>query len=129
MTTPRTLATALALLSIGALATACGGDDVRQPFATAAPTPAPQARVALAEVGGLDVTSGITPAELQGCLEAAGLYVSGPYFDPPPYVEVPTATLDLYGLRKSDSDRSQSCLLYTSPSPRDRTRSRMPSSA
>ena len=26
-------------------------------------------------------------------------------------------------------DSSQSCLLYTSPSPRDRTRSRMPSSA
>ena len=26
-------------------------------------------------------------------------------------------------------DRSPSCLLYTSPSPRDRTRSRMPSSA
>ena len=30
-------------------------------------------------------------------------------------------------LRKSD--RSNNCLLYTSPSPRDRTRSRMPSSA
>ena len=28
-----------------------------------------------------------------------------------------------------DSERSYSCLLYTSPSPRDRTRSRMPSSA
>ena len=27
------------------------------------------------------------------------------------------------------ADRSQTCLLYTSPSPRDRTRSRMPSSA
>ena len=26
-------------------------------------------------------------------------------------------------------DRARSCLLYTSPSPRDRTRSRMPSSA
>ena len=26
-------------------------------------------------------------------------------------------------------DRTQTCLLYTSPSPRDRTRSRMPSSA
>ena len=117
MTTTRTLATALALLSIGALATACGGDDARRPFATASPTPAPQARVALAEEGGLDVTSGISPAELQGCLEAAGLYVSGPYFDPPPYVEVPTATLDLYGLRKSDSDRSQSATLYVFADP------------
>ena len=28
-----------------------------------------------------------------------------------------------------DSDQFDSCLLYTSPSPRDRTRSRMPSSA
>ena len=29
----------------------------------------------------------------------------------------------------SDSNRFKTCLLYTSPSPRDRTRSRMPSSA
>ena len=29
----------------------------------------------------------------------------------------------------SDEDRPAICLLYTSPSPRDRTRSRMPSSA
>ena len=28
-----------------------------------------------------------------------------------------------------DRERSMACLLYTSPSPRDRTRSRMPSSA
>ena len=28
-----------------------------------------------------------------------------------------------------DKDSNHSCLLYTSPSPRDRTRSRMPSSA
>ena len=31
--------------------------------------------------------------------------------------------------RKADYLEGQSCLLYTSPSPRDRTRSRMPSSA
>ena len=30
---------------------------------------------------------------------------------------------------KNDTDLLNSCLLYTSPSPRDRTRSRMPSSA
>ena len=30
---------------------------------------------------------------------------------------------------KKSSDNISSCLLYTSPSPRDRTRSRMPSSA
>ena len=32
-------------------------------------------------------------------------------------------------LERSGPDRSNNCLLYTSPSPRDRTRSRMPSSA
>ena len=31
--------------------------------------------------------------------------------------------------KKIDESESSSCLLYTSPSPRDRTRSRMPSSA
>ena len=31
--------------------------------------------------------------------------------------------------RKTNGGRCQACLLYTSPSPRDRTRSRMPSSA
>ena len=32
-------------------------------------------------------------------------------------------------LRDGDRDQDNTCLLYTSPSPRDRTRSRMPSSA
>ena len=31
--------------------------------------------------------------------------------------------------KEMEPDRAESCLLYTSPSPRDRTRSRMPSSA
>ena len=31
--------------------------------------------------------------------------------------------------KNNNSQEIQSCLLYTSPSPRDRTRSRMPSSA
>ena len=35
----------------------------------------------------------------------------------------------LEGRRCSHEENSDSCLLYTSPSPRDRTRSRMPSSA
>ena len=35
----------------------------------------------------------------------------------------------LYGLAQSPGDSFKTCLLYTSPSPRDRTRSRMPSSA
>ena len=36
---------------------------------------------------------------------------------------------EFYGLSMADFTRSSTCLLYTSPSPRDRTRSRMPSSA
>ena len=35
----------------------------------------------------------------------------------------------LYGLAQSPGNWFHTCLLYTSPSPRDRTRSRMPSSA
>ena len=34
-----------------------------------------------------------------------------------------------YGMKDTKSISLQTCLLYTSPSPRDRTRSRMPSSA
>ena len=37
--------------------------------------------------------------------------------------------LALEGLAARLKERPSSCLLYTSPSPRDRTRSRMPSSA
>ena len=33
------------------------------------------------------------------------------------------------GLKQLIADMYETCLLYTSPSPRDRTRSRMPSSA
>ena len=41
-----------------------------------------------------------------------------------------TARLKMAGeMHSAFSDTSKSCLLYTSPSPRDRTRSRMPSSA
>ena len=35
----------------------------------------------------------------------------------------------LNGALVPDQDKDKFCLLYTSPSPRDRTRSRMPSSA
>ena len=34
-----------------------------------------------------------------------------------------------YDIREEDLNTLYDCLLYTSPSPRDRTRSRMPSSA
>ena len=39
--------------------------------------------------------------------------------------------IQLHGQRKPPAEKpmSKDCLLYTSPSPRDRTRSRMPSSA
>ena len=43
----------------------------------------------------------------------------------PPYRSV----IDAASQIAYDEDRYMSCLLYTSPSPRDRTRSRMPSSA
>ena len=39
------------------------------------------------------------------------------------------ALVDEGGALSADSLLKESCLLYTSPSPRDRTRSRMPSSA
>ena len=39
------------------------------------------------------------------------------------------ASLEIPENNTSNSDHPQTCLLYTSPSPRDRTRSRMPSSA
>ena len=46
----------------------------------------------------------------------------------PSTVVVDTSTIE-YGATLEIRDRLQTCLLYTSPSPRDRTRSRMPSSA
>ena len=42
---------------------------------------------------------------------------------------VEEATIVLNKYKSEDIRSSESCLLYTSPSPRDRTRSRMPSSA
>ena len=39
------------------------------------------------------------------------------------------AGVEAIGRTESREDAIQACLLYTSPSPRDRTRSRMPSSA
>ena len=40
-----------------------------------------------------------------------------------------TQILDWTWLKNLMSEEDKTCLLYTSPSPRDRTRSRMPSSA
>ena len=45
-------------------------------------------------------------------------------------VTFPARVLDALGVGPGDQlELQESCLLYTSPSPRDRTRSRMPSSA
>ena len=45
------------------------------------------------------------------------------------YLIPPTERSQLDWKPNSDFNKNQICLLYTSPSPRDRTRSRMPSSA
>ena len=44
-------------------------------------------------------------------------------------VKINLTTHDKGGITSNDTKLAESCLLYTSPSPRDRTRSRMPSSA
>ena len=38
-------------------------------------------------------------------------------------------SIDYHSMCQKSKERIKNCLLYTSPSPRDRTRSRMPSSA
>ena len=49
------------------------------------------------------------------------------YLIPPVVVNIGNPIVDIPGCVKAHKDNN--CLLYTSPSPRDRTRSRMPSSA
>jgi hypothetical protein len=49
--------------------------------------------------------------------------------EPPKQEAAPSATKQSGFKRSNDPSDIKSCLLYTSPSPRDRTRSRMPSSA
>ena len=49
--------------------------------------------------------------------------------DDPPLVELVHRTEMCHGDDARDVNPVEICLLYTSPSPRDRTRSRMPSSA
>ena len=46
-----------------------------------------------------------------------------------PYPSVRSRVIDIWTTFSLKSKAKNSCLLYTSPSPRDRTRSRMPSSA
>ena len=54
--------------------------------------------------------------------QCAELYPEKPIYDIPSRVKIT-------GQQLTDDLLAQACLLYTSPSPRDRTRSRMPSSA
>ena len=69
----------------------------------------------MTDSGCIDTVSLLRPAAVQVWVPpTAGLYTSTPVVD----VLNPDVTV-----------RSRGCLLYTSPSPRDRTRSRMPSSA
>ena len=61
------------------------------------------------------------------------------YFETKCYPEIANYVVELYhcdltddnvkGWQEKNDDEFLFCLLYTSPSPRDRTRSRMPSSA
>ena len=57
-----------------------------------------------------------------GKLEGEYIFKNGKYL-----FRAPKRERDYYGL--DHPNKVQTCLLYTSPSPRDRTRSRMPSSA
>ena len=43
--------------------------------------------------------------------------------------DIQSATAEIIGYEKRKKPQHENCLLYTSPSPRDRTRYRMPSSA
>ena len=70
-------------------------------------------------------------------LDKTKFYINGKWVDPVekndfevinPCNEDPCAIISL-GSKKDTDNAVKACLLYTSPSPRDRTRSRMPSSA
>ena len=68
-------------------------------------------------------------------IEYSGTVWALSHNDPEPLIEHTVKKLQEYGVKKDDikivdaPDHPEVCLLYTSPSPRDRTRSRMPSSA
>ena len=65
----------------------------------------------------------LIPSPLRERLEAEGNQVM--------FVKNTEQTLWMYSAKEWEKvlERTRICLLYTSPSPRDRTRSRMPSSA
>ena len=72
-------------------------------------------------------------AEVAGCTHQQDGYTGQDRWDGEDKV-APERAIEFVGLHDEvgsfeDTTRPQTCLLYTSPSPRDRTRSRMPSSA
>ena len=70
----------------------------------------------------------VTPAPAEAGTAFIGPTVKGP-------VEIPTVVTSygqyqrIFGPTFESDPKTQTCLLYTSPSPRDRQKSRMPSSA
>ena len=70
--------------------------------------------------------SGVTARAAQAIAEAVG----GDLYEIAPAQPYTAADLDWTNKQsRSSLEMGDTCLLYTSPSPRDRTRSRMPSSA
>ena len=63
------------------------------------------------------------------CGTATFEYDSGPIYSPINDNSCNAASASLYVVPPGEPQGAYTCLLYTSPSPRDRTRSRMPSSA
>ena len=71
----------------------------------------------------INMTANPAKAMMQQTMEVSGLENSWAWLAP-----VIGGAVGLYGAKKS-SDAAKHCLLYTSPSPRDKRQSRMPSSA
>ena len=77
------------------------------------------------------IGKGVTAASIGKILQVRGFKVTAAKIDP--YLNVDAGTMNpiIHGevFVTEDGGEIDICLLYTSPSPRDRTRSRMPSSA
>jgi CTP synthase len=80
------------------------------------------------------IGKGVTSASIGSILESMGYKITLQKFDP--YLNVDPGTMSPYQHGEvyvtedgAETDLDLGCLLYTSPSPRDRQKSRMPSSA
>ena len=124
----RTLAIVIAAL-LAVYMVGCGGDDEEpEPEAAAFQSATPADGSELAANGSISVTFDNNPGDVTvsaGTVAGSGTSrtITGPFT---------TGALAL-NIEWTNGDGSHTlnytCLLYTSPSPRDRTRSRMPSSA